>query len=392
MEINVERDGRSITGRVRGERRTPYLTRVNIVNGRGGRIRLSSTCTCLVYSECEHAAATLLAALDETAAPDADEVSAAIDPELEAWIAAINQSARAQTNGHASDGADCVLYVLEPAQRLWRDAAAIQPLAVSTFRARRLRGGLYGREHPLAMSNLVAEDPASFVAVDDQVIGRLLGAPNAQTKRLGSVGDGDTLRRMLETGRCHWRNGQGPALSYEEPRAGRFGWQFDSEGQQHVVCELEDARAPTWSSSAWASPGTSTSRSSACGRIETSVPHRVTRLLLRGAGRAGRRRQPGPPEAAAQRRDPASCPSPCASASGWRCARRRSCICTARGSPPRAAWAGSARSRRSTCRWRGSCSTMPVPRSAGRTAAPRSTTSRTTGCWSCRATRCSRCR
>jgi hypothetical protein len=68
---------------------------------------------------------------------------------------------------HASDGADCVLYVLEPAQRLWRDAAAIQPLAVSTFRARRLRGGLYGREHPLAMSNLVAEDPASFVTIDD---------------------------------------------------------------------------------------------------------------------------------------------------------------------------------------------------------------------------------
>ena len=62
VEINVERDGRSITGRVRGERRTPYLTRVNIVNGRGGRIRLSSTCTCLVYTECEHAAATLLAA------------------------------------------------------------------------------------------------------------------------------------------------------------------------------------------------------------------------------------------------------------------------------------------------------------------------------------------
>ena len=141
VEINVERDGRSITGRVRGERRTPYLTRVNIVNGRGGRIRLSSTCTCLVYTECEHAAATLLAALDETAAPDSDEVSAAIDPELEGWIAAVNQSVRAQTNGHASDGADCVLYVLEPAQRVWRDAAAIQPLAVSTFRARRLRGG-----------------------------------------------------------------------------------------------------------------------------------------------------------------------------------------------------------------------------------------------------------
>ena len=201
VEINVERDGRSITGRVRGERRTPFLTRVNIVNGRGGRIRLSSTCTCLVYSECEHAAATLLAALGRDLGTrrrrgrrrDRSRARGAGSPP-------INQSARALPNGHAGDGADCVLYVLEPAQRVWRDSASIQPLAVSTFRARRLRGGVYGREHPLAMSNLVADDPASFVGVDDQVIGRLLGAPNSQTKRLGSVGDGDTLRRMLETG------------------------------------------------------------------------------------------------------------------------------------------------------------------------------------------------
>ena len=43
VEVNVERDGRSITGRVRGDRRTPYLTRVNIVNGRGGHIRQYNT-------------------------------------------------------------------------------------------------------------------------------------------------------------------------------------------------------------------------------------------------------------------------------------------------------------------------------------------------------------
>ncbi len=280
VEINVERDGRSITGRVRGERRTPFLTRVNIVNGRGGRIRLSSTCTCLVYSECEHAAATLLAALDETSAPDVDEVGAAIEPELEAWIASVNQSARALPNGHAGDGADCVLYILEPAQRVWRDSASIQPVAVSTFRARRLRGGVYGREHPLAMSNLVADDPASFVGIDDQVIGRLLGGPNAQTKRLGAVGDGDTLRRMLETGRCHWRNGQGPPLTHEVPRAGRFDWNFDSEGQQHVVCELEPAGRDTIVVGI-GEPWYIDLKNNTCGRVETSVPHRVARLLLK---------------------------------------------------------------------------------------------------------------
>jgi hypothetical protein len=280
VEINVERDGRSITGRVRGERRTPYLTRINIVNGRGGRIRLSSTCTCLVYSECEHAAATLMAALDETAAPDADEVSAAIDSELEAWIASVNQTSRALPNGHAADGEDCVLYILEPAQRLWRDTASVQPVAVSIFRARRLRGGLYGREHPLAISNLVAEDPASFVGVEDQIIGRLLGGANAQTRRLGGVGDGDTLRRMLETRRCHWRNGQGSPLGYSEARIGRFGWRFDSEGQQHVTCELEEHGEDVVVVGV-GEPWYIDLAQHACGPIETKVPHRVTRLLLK---------------------------------------------------------------------------------------------------------------
>ncbi len=39
VEVDVERDGRSIIGRVRGERRTPFLTRINVANGRGGRVR-----------------------------------------------------------------------------------------------------------------------------------------------------------------------------------------------------------------------------------------------------------------------------------------------------------------------------------------------------------------
>src|SRR5687768_14178242 len=149
MEINVERDGRSITGRVRGERRTPFLTRINVANGRGGRVRLSSTCTCLVHSECEHAAATLLAALEQTASPETDEAHIAMDGELEAWIAQVNQAARTSPQNGGGDGDDCILYLIEPTQRLWRDTASVQPVAVSTVRTRRLRGGAYGRENPL---------------------------------------------------------------------------------------------------------------------------------------------------------------------------------------------------------------------------------------------------
>ncbi len=71
-----------------------------------------------------------------------------------------------------------------------------------------------------------------------------------------------------------------PALSFEGPRAGRFGWRFDSEGQQHVVCELEDAR-PDMVVVGLGEPWYIDLKELACGRIETKVPHRVTRLLLR---------------------------------------------------------------------------------------------------------------
>ena len=281
LDIDVERDGKSITGHVRGERRTPYLTRVNVSNGRGGRVKVSSTCTCLVYAECEHAAATLLAALDRTASPETEEAHIAMDGELEAWIAQLNQVVRtAATNGRAVEGEDCVLYLIEPAQRLWRDTASVQPVAVNTVRARRLRGGAYGREHPLAISNLTVEDPPLYVTIDDQQIGRLLGAAAAQSKRLGQPGDGDTLERMLVTGRCHWRNGHSHALGLGEPRPGRFGWRFDSEGQQHVVCELE-AQARDVVIVGVGEPWYIDLGAKTCGRITTPVPQRAARLLLR---------------------------------------------------------------------------------------------------------------
>ncbi|MCX7630935.1 MAG: hypothetical protein N2038_11880, partial [Geminicoccaceae bacterium] len=156
LDVEVERDGRSITGRIKGERRAPYLTRVKITNGRGGRLKITSTCTCLGYSECEHAAATLLGILERTAALGPDEVVGSIDQELEAWIAAVNAAARQPVLNGGAEGHETVLYVLEPAQRGWRDQGIAQPIMVVTMRARLLPGGAYGREQPIAITHLVA--------------------------------------------------------------------------------------------------------------------------------------------------------------------------------------------------------------------------------------------
>ncbi len=235
VDVNVERDGKSITGQIKGQRRTPYLTRIKIANGRGGRVRLSSTCSCF-YPECEHAAATLLGLLDQSTGIDPEDGSVVVDAELESWIAAVNAATR---NGHA-EATDVILYLLEPAQRSWRDGGLAQPVSLQTVRAKRMRSNAYGRENAVAIANLLADPAPSYVGLEDQVIGRMLGGGSGQARRLSTRADAETLIRALETGRCHWRNAASPALRHvAEPRRGSFTWRFDSEGQQHLVCELD---------------------------------------------------------------------------------------------------------------------------------------------------------
>ncbi len=241
VDVNVERGGKSITGQVKGQRRTPYLTRIKIANGRGGRVRLSSTCSCF-YPECEHAAATLLGLLDQSTSLDPEDGSVVVDSELESWIAAVNATTR---NGHA-ESADVVLYLLEPAQRSWRDGGLAQPVSLHTARAKRMRSNAYGRENAIAIANLLTDPVPSYVGLDDQVIGRMLGGGNAQSRRLSSRADAQALIHALETGRCHWRNASSPPLRLgATPRKGGFVWRFDSEGQQHLVCELDGGNSET---------------------------------------------------------------------------------------------------------------------------------------------------
>ena len=198
------------------------------------------------------------AALDETAAPEADEVGAAIDPELEAWIAAINQSARALPNGHAGDGADCVLYTLEPAQRLWRDLG-LDPAA----------GGEHLPCPPAAGRRVRPRAPTGDVEPGGRGPGQLrrhgrsgdrAPARRAETRRPSGWARPATATRCGGCSRPGAATGaarQSRRCATSVPRAGRFGWHFDSEGQQHVVCEVDEP-ATTWSWSASASPGTST--------------------------------------------------------------------------------------------------------------------------------------
>ncbi|MEO1020809.1 MAG: hypothetical protein AAFY56_24495 [Pseudomonadota bacterium] len=120
----------------------------------------------MVYSECEHAAATLIHILDKSAAPDSDDITVAVDGQLIAWVQAVNGVVRTEDDP-GSGNHEHILYLLEPAQRSWRDANDVQPINISVFRARMLRGGVFGRLSPVPFGQLKGEDGSSFYSIDD---------------------------------------------------------------------------------------------------------------------------------------------------------------------------------------------------------------------------------
>ena len=204
-----------------------------------------------------------------------EDGSVAIDPELDSWVTAVNAVSR---NGTAVCG-DVIVYLLEPAQRSWREAGLAQPISVSTVRTKRMRSNSYGREHPVVIGNLVGEHPPPYVGLEDQVIGRMLGGINAQSRRFAGLADAVTLERILATGRCHWRSTQSPPLSLIEPRRGRFSWRFDSEGRQRIVCELDQDGEETIIVSL-GEPWFIDTANATCGKVETGLGQNIAGKLV----------------------------------------------------------------------------------------------------------------
>jgi len=275
VELDVERDGKTISGKVKeADRRVPYLVRIQVQNGRGGRVKVSSTCTCMIHTQCEHAVAMLLHALHKTAAPEPEEQTVAIDSETEAWLAAMSGTNRASDSDN-----DVVLYLLEPAQRSWRDLGVAQPVSVRTSRARRLRDGMYGRDNSVSISQIASDDAPRFVTLEDQVIGRLLAGVPGNVRRLAGPTDGEVLRMMLATGHCHWQSSTNPALTLGEDRPGKVVWRFNGEGQQRALCELDGADDDTIILNL-GQPWYADLKNGVVGKVETGLDVRPLRHLL----------------------------------------------------------------------------------------------------------------
>ena len=229
-DLHADKGGQRLIASVKGTRPRPYHVLVEI--GGGNPVILSARCSCPVGHNCKHAAAVLLAAL-ENPPPLQPVQKDPLDGPVGDWL---HQFAHAAT---AAPAPEEIVYRLDRAPR--PGASVVLDLRV----ARVLKSGGWGGDRMCPLQQL--QNPtAKYVQPDDRALLRLLSSGLWQSPP-PLLADPDLvdllMQRIVATGRCRWRQLDSPPLGLGPPLPGRLAWQLGSDGRQTIAVELGDGRA-----------------------------------------------------------------------------------------------------------------------------------------------------
>ncbi len=265
VDIDKNADGNVIVGRVRGSAPRPYTQFINIRHS-GAGIAINGVCSCPVQNNCKHVVAVLIEALHQTAENGhggavAELVAAPIapppvpvrqlPPALSGWLSQIGpldaqlaEARPADANAYPSSIRERLLYVLSVDAKHLGTQPNLQAVVVSLLRG----GGFGSNPRTYDPENIYNYKPAKHLRpVDLEILRELAWLRRHE----GTAGLGETrisdnpmlarlLPKILATGRCHWRDLNGPVLSVGEARVAQLAWQRQPGGRQRLSFALVD--------------------------------------------------------------------------------------------------------------------------------------------------------
>jgi superfamily II DNA or RNA helicase len=225
-----------ISATVSGSSGRVYEVRIELLDDAQGQYEIDAECSCPVEFNCKHAVAALLQVLHH--AHGGLEVRSE-DP-VAGWLGALKTASRAgpgpEDDPLPKDVSFRLIYILEP-HALPRNPHGLRACA---HKVRLLKRGGYGKAGVFALERAVEGFAAhNFIRRCDRDIAQLLiertplyhyehGHGYALRRELGEL----ALRKMLASGRCHWREKDTPALGPAPPRELRFQWEAMDDGRR----------------------------------------------------------------------------------------------------------------------------------------------------------------
>ena len=239
---SANKTGKEIRGTVAGSGGRRYEVDI-LISGRKDDRFIEGDCTCPVGYDCKHVAAVLFAVLAEAESP-ADQPASPEPIPVDGWLSRIREVATPLPSGDSTAERypptvrRRLLYILSVPERQGRPILQLELLS-----AYLLKNGSFGNASAYNPASAIQGRPAAHVLPSDQAILRRLHASaqarNAPWQHLSGEDAPELLRAILATGRCRWRDKNGPVLREGEPRDGQPAWSPpDEQGRQRPILDL----------------------------------------------------------------------------------------------------------------------------------------------------------
>lgn len=201
-----------------------------------GQVDIFGTCSCPLGHNCKHVVAACLQYQIEYALPQRKKISA---DRCMSWLDEFIESdsqKETETNG------DFLLYLLKPTTEPGQ-------LTVELLVTKRLKRGGLSKGRLVNVEQVVNNyySPAYLQEADTDVIPLLEACPkkswSAPPLFEGEIGF-FAIKKMIETGRCHWRSNTVPALQLSDNRTFHIEWLREQEGNARLKYSVKGGGEP----------------------------------------------------------------------------------------------------------------------------------------------------
>jgi hypothetical protein len=198
-------------------------------------IEVSGECTCPVGINCKHVVAVLCELIDSHSVKAS---TGGIDQPVDDWLDLLSETSalhdRDETNAYPEGVEQRLLYLLNPEPVSVADSQF--KINASVYKTRQLKKGGYGKPNKYSFDRFgIGYYFDDFVLPADKVIGSLVGKQTPYTTPGTGQGlEGElaelALQKMLQTGRCYWKDFDSRVLSRGAERTLEFNWQEEKDG------------------------------------------------------------------------------------------------------------------------------------------------------------------
>ncbi|PWB82940.1 MAG: serine/threonine protein phosphatase [Methylocystaceae bacterium] len=254
--LEFERDGGSISSKVQGNERRPYVQDIVVRRSASRKVKIVSDCSCPVGNACKHVAAALLEGLARASAPRASSEATAVaqnaanappsapklPPELASWLDALERAGCTEGEDYPPEQRKRIVYVFAPKH----GRRAVPQLDLKVQSTRLLKNGALASPgsdfDPRGALN--SSNPAQYLRPSDfrifRGISQARGAFGVMESPFVSAAALDLIGEIVATDRARWLAVDGPVLAIGPARPGKIVWEIVDDAEMRPRLEIDE--------------------------------------------------------------------------------------------------------------------------------------------------------